>query len=127
MIKYYLSIFTGITLVCASLNMRAQTSSAAKQELVLEVSTITSKNYEEVKNALSGTTGIILQAFCEDFKCFLLTYNPSIIESTDNIEKIVQQLHPSYKTKIRTNVTSAELINNCKIIIPEASPAPEAD
>lgn len=89
--------------------------------VVLEVSTVTSKNYNEVKSALKGTSGITLLAFCEESKCFLLTYDSSIIESTDNIEKVVQQLHPSYKTKIKTNVTVAGMIDKCTRMSSEAS------
>lgn len=91
-----------------------QSPSALGQEVVLEVSTVTSKNYNEVKSALSGMAGITLLAYCEENKCFLLSYNPSTIESTDYIEKTVQQLHPSYKTKIKRNITVNEMIGSCK-------------
>lgn len=94
-----------------------------KIEIVLEVSTITSKNYNDVKNALVNTTGINFLAFCEQSKCFLLSYDPTVFESSDDIEKIIHQLDPSNKTKIKTNATVAEMIGNCTTPSTAASPA----
>jgi hypothetical protein len=84
-----------------------------KEKLVLEVSTVTSKNYEEVRSALHGLNGVTLLAFCEESKSFLLSYDPTIISSTDEIQKVVTQLDPSYKTKVRKNITVDELISSC--------------
>lgn len=100
-------------LIIISKNILAQTPSASYQKVVLEVSTVTSKNYNEVKTSLNGISGLTLLAYCEQNKCFLLSYNPSVIESTDQIEKVVQQLNPSYKTKIKTNITVDDLIDQC--------------
>lgn len=94
-------------------NSFAQTPSASNQEVVLEVSTVTSKNYNEVKTSLNGISGVTLLAYCEQNKCFLLSYNPTVIESTDQIEKVIQQLNPSYKTKIKTNIKVDDLIDQC--------------
>jgi hypothetical protein len=113
-------------LLLTFVNAFPQGPSALKQQIVLEVSTVTSKNYSEVKSSLSSISGITLLAFCEESRCFLLSYDPMVIESTDVIEKAVQQLDPSYKTKILTNVTVAELIDNCTKFMADPGGLPDA-
>ncbi len=84
-------------------------------ELVLEIPTITTKNYSEIKNALVAIDGLNLVAYCEDYKCFLIYYDTTKIESEDAIEKVIEQLNPSYKVKKRLYTKFSEIIGACNV------------
>ena len=85
----------------------------AMANLVLEVSTITTKNYTEVKNALAAIDGVVLVAYCEESRIFLINYDVDKISAPEQIGKVVEQLDPSYKTKVKTNITFAEIMASC--------------
>ena len=85
----------------------------AMTNLVLEVSTVTTKNYTEVKNALTAIDGVVLVAYCEYSKIFLMNYDIDKISAPEQICKVVEQLHPSYKANVKTNITFAELMASC--------------
>ncbi len=85
----------------------------AMTNLVLEVSTVTTKNYTEVKSALAGIDGVVLVAYCEDSRIFLMNYDIDKISAPEQIGKTVEQLNPSYKTKVKTNITFAEIMASC--------------
>lgn len=88
---------------------------STQQELVLEVSTVTTKNYTEVKNALLTIDGLTLVAFCEDYKYFLIYYDTNKIESENEIEKVIGQLNPTYKTKKIYHTKFSEIIGMCNV------------
>lgn len=85
------------------------------KNLVLEVSTVTTKNYDEVTNALTAINGVTIVAYCEEAKVFLINYNQVLIPKPEPIADVVKQLHPSYKSKVMYNLKFDDVIKNCKL------------
>ncbi len=85
------------------------------KNLVLEVSTVTSKNYKEVTNALTAINGVTIVAYCEEARIFLINYNQVLIPKPEPIADAIKQLHPSYKSKVMYNLKFDDVIKNCKL------------
>lgn len=87
--------------------------SVAAPELILSIPLLTEKDYDNIKNTLSHTDGIILMGYCSRYKCFLMEYDQSKIKSGQVVADIVEAAYPGYKTEIKEGTTIAQLIDGC--------------
>ncbi|MCW3102008.1 MAG: hypothetical protein JWO09_448 [Bacteroidetes bacterium] len=98
---------------CSIGRIHSQTAAPALSELILSVPSITDKTYDDVRLILAGIEGVTLSGYCEQYKCFLIYYDPSKIKNGEAIAYAVQAANPSYATEVKTGASIAQLTSGC--------------
>jgi hypothetical protein len=91
----------------------SQTAPTALSELILSIPSVTDKTYDDVRLILTGIDGVTLKGYCEQYKCFLINYDPSKVKNGEAIAYAVEAANPSYTTEVKTGTSIAQLINGC--------------
>lgn len=93
-------------------NSSAQTT-IVSSELVLSIPSLTSKSYEEIKLKLFSIPGVNVVAYCDQYKSFLIYFNPKLVETAEDIAREVESLNSRYKTEIKTGTSISQIIDRC--------------
>ncbi len=89
----------------------SQTTTA--KELVLGIPSINSKNFVEIQSALTSIDGLVLLAYCDHLKLFLIAFDDQKIKSGEIIAKQIENNFPNTKTEIKIGAPISRLIKDC--------------
>ena len=113
---YFFALLTFFTFM--SFDSKSQTVNGVEyDQLILGVTNISEKNFDDLKNNITTIPGVILKYYCTEHNCFLMLVDSDKQPDYNSVVSTLSNKFPKLKFHIKEGEFS-DVTNNCDSLIP---------